>query len=385
MQYIMKDNNKLYYSMFYAIIGDIIGFGNGTVEFNFNESMTVKSSFDAKKYSYFTLRHIYDFISKGGYSQFEIKNLIASDDSILALAVFDGVKSSLNKNSDVVIEEIKNKLLDYYHKDKLKDKRYYGYRTIKSLERLINRNLDWQKFSYSDNAGGCGASIRSMPIGLFYNGKENRQKLMEISIQSSRITHNNPTGYLGGFSSALFTALAVEGIKPELWIDELLSFFSNGMITNYITKIIGDKFKNELKYHIQDIDEFFYLLMKYKEWRFQIKDNKWEFKSTKNNGKPIMKFLDVRNNLFYQYFNRPGYYNPGSNGFDSVIIAYDSILECEGNFEKLIYNAMLHAGDSDSTGCIAGALFGAYWGNVNIPENLTHIELKTELDNLINN
>ena len=28
----MTDNNKLYYSMFYAIVGDTIGFGNGSVE-----------------------------------------------------------------------------------------------------------------------------------------------------------------------------------------------------------------------------------------------------------------------------------------------------------------------------------------------------------------
>ena len=40
---------------------------------------------------------------------------------------------------------------------------------------------------------------------------------------------------------------------------------------------------------------------------------------------------------------------------------------------------------SDSTGCIAGALFGAYYGNVNLPSNLTDIELKIKLDNLFNN
>ena len=381
----MTDNNKLYYSMFYAIVGDTIGFGNGSVEFNENDNMIVRSNFDAKKNSLYTIYHIYNFISKGGYSGFTIDNLIASDDSILALAVFDAVKSTLNKNTENVINKIKDKLIEYYEKDTLKDKRYYGNRTIKSLERLINRNLDWERFSYSENAGGCGASIRSMPIGLFYHGIKNRDKLMEISIQSSRITHNNPTGYLGGFASALFTALAIEGVKPYLWIDELLKFFREGKIGNYVKKIIGEKLKNELKFHLQDIDEFFYLLMKYKEWRFEVKDNGWIFKSTKNDSKKSMKFLDIRNNLFYQYFNRPGYYNPGSNGFDSVIMAYDSILESEGNFEKLIYNAMLHAGDSDSTGCIAGALFGAYYGNVNIPKNLTQIELKDELDKLINN
>ena len=377
-------NNK-YYSMYYSIIGDIIGFGNGSVEFNEFNNNIVKSNYDAKYNSLFTIYHIYNFISNGGFSGFSIKNLIASDDSILNLAVYDGLKSSLNQSNNDIINKIKEKLIEYYQNDKLKDKRFYGIRTVKSLDRLINRNLDWERFSYSVNAGGCGASIRSMPIGLFYNGKKNREKLLEISIQSSRITHNNPTAYLGGFASALFTALAIENVKPFNWIDELLSFFREGTIIKFVKKIIGEKFKNELKYHLQDVDEFFYLLLKYKEWRFEKVDNKFVFNSSKNSKKKSMKFLDIRNNLFYEYFNRPGYYNPGSNGLDSVIIAYDSILECEGNFEKLIYNSMLHAGDSDSTGCIAGALFGAYYGNVNLPSNLTDIELKIKLDNLFNN
>ncbi len=376
-------NNK-YYSMYYSIIGDIIGFGNGSVEFNEFNNNIVKSNYDAKYNSLFTIYHIYNFISNGGFSGFSIKNLIASDDSILNLAVYDGLKSSVNQSNNEIINKIKEKLIEYYQNDKLKDKRFYGIRTIKSLDRLINRNLDWERFSYSVNAGGCGASIRSMPIGLFYNGKKNREKLLEISIQSSRITHNNPTAYLGGFASALFTALAIENVKPFNWIDELLSFFREGTIIKFVKKIIGEKFKNELKYHLQDVDEFFYLLLKYKEWRFEKVDNKFVFNSSKNSKKKSMKFLDIRNNLFYEYFNRPGYYNPGSNGLDSVIIAYDSILECEGNFEKLIYNSMLHAGDSDSTGCIAGALFGAYYGNVNLPSNLTDIELKIKLDNLFN-
>lgn len=377
-------NNK-YYSMYYSIIGDIIGFGNGSVEFNEFNNNIVKSNYDAKYNSLFTIYHIYNFISNGGFSGFSIKNLIASDDSILNLAVYDGLKSSLNKSNNEIINKIKEKLIEYYQNDKLKDKRFYGIRTVKSLDRLINRNLDWERFSYSVNAGGCGASIRSMPIGLFYYGKKNREKLLEISIQSSRITHNNPTAYLGGFASALFTALAIENVKPFNWIDELLSFFREGTIIKFVKKIIGEKFKNELKYHLQDVDEFFYLLLKYKEWRFEKVNNKFVFNSSKNSQKKSMKFLDIRNNLFYEYFNRPGYYNPGSNGLDSVIIAYDSILECEGNFEKLIYNSMLHAGDSDSTGCIAGALFGAYYGNINLPSNLTDIELKIKLDNLFNN
>lgn len=49
-------------------------------------------------------------------------------------------------------------------------------------------------------------------------------------------------------------------------------------------------------------------------------------------------------------------------GLDSVIIAYDAFLGCEGDWVELCNRAMLHGGDNDSTGAIAGAWFGAYYG-----------------------
>jgi hypothetical protein len=41
----------------------------------------------------------------------------------------------------------------------------------------------------------------------------------------------------------------------------------------------------------------------------------------------------------------------GSNGLDSVLIAYDCFLACDGDWKKLCFMAMLHGGDNDSTGC----------------------------------
>ena len=40
-------------------------------------------------------------------------------------------------------------------------------------------------------------------------------------------------------------------------------------------------------------------------------------------------------------------------GTDSVLIAYDAILGCKGNWNELCLRAMLHGGDNDSTGIIA--------------------------------
>lgn len=49
----------------------------------------------------------------------------------------------------------------------------------------------------------------------------------------------------------------------------------------------------------------------------------------------------------------------GANGYDSVLIAYDGLLGCGGDWKELCLRAMLHGGDNDSTGCIAGSWFGA--------------------------
>ena len=96
--------------------------------------------------------------------------------------------------------------------------------------------------------------------------------------------------------------------------------------------------------------------------------------------------FDYRIYLFHQYFgSNKLYFNPGSNGLDSIIIAYDSILTSNGNFEKLIYNSMLHAGDSDSTGCIAGAFFGALYGDGNLPKNFNNFDFKKTLNTIFIN
>ena len=60
---------------------------------------------------------------------------------------------------------------------------------------------------------------------------------------------------------------------------------------------------------------------------------------------------------------------PGSNGLDSVLIAYDALLGCNGNWEELCLRGVLHKGDNDSTGCLAAAWFGAIYGLDKTPHN----------------
>jgi len=50
---------------------------------------------------------------------------------------------------------------------------------------------------------------------VYYN---NIDKLVAISIESGRLTHHNPVAYLPAVISAYFTALAISGIDPNIWL-----------------------------------------------------------------------------------------------------------------------------------------------------------------------
>jgi len=97
-----------------------------------------------------------------------------------------------------------------------------GKTCMKTLSIIDEDAGNWNKIPYSQlKGGGCGASMRAACIGLFYQA--DLDKLIGVSIETGRITHHNPVGYLGALVSAYFTYLAIKAIPPEEWVARLFT------------------------------------------------------------------------------------------------------------------------------------------------------------------
>jgi ADP-ribosylglycohydrolase len=336
--------------------GDAIGFKNGEWEFNHNTS-----NFDVS----YVLEIVYEFIDLGGINHLSTKDWKISDDTIMHMKTAETLLeeyTSLNTYGNI----LKKKYIEAYNKLEKEPFRIPGLALMKYLKRL-KEGGKWNDTPYDYMAGGSGASMRTSCIGLAYYGEDNRTKLIQVAIESSRITHNSATGYLGGMTSALFTAYALEGIPTNFWPYMLMELFDTGVIEDIIIKSGRGKdnyyndsntFINKWKHYIND---------KFDDERIPIK-------------RRLSRNLVFRGKYYFDNYSYKEALNPGSGGDDSVIIAYDCLIDSNNSWEKLAIYSMMHVGDTDTTGCIAASWWGAVNGFYDVPDiNYKNLECKDEL------
>jgi len=372
-------NNDLYYiiytnsimnerykaTMTLHALGDTIGFKNGDWEFN-NAHKRKLGTVEIN--SSYTNELLYEFISLGGINHLDTKDWIVSDDTILHIAT---ARAVLKEDKD--LDKLGNYLKDEYilaFKD-MKD-RYPGDNTYKYINKLKS-GLEWDKVPYDNYAGGSGAAMRTSCLGLVYHGKKNRKILVTYALEASRITHNCVTGYLGGITSALFTAFAIENIKIELWIDELLKILESNLIDKYLEETRG------YEQYVIEKDPF---IIKWKE----LKNDLFMADGIKIKNNKLSKNLEWRGIYFAENYQDDRFKNIGfigGSGDDSVIIAYSALLHSKNNWEKLVIYSMLHIGDTDTTGCIAASWYGALYGFEDIPQHyIDNLEYSKDIESL---
>jgi ADP-ribosylarginine hydrolase len=352
----MKSNLKSKYIAAFLLhaLGDTLGFKNGEWEFNyFQESITLNMSTEI----------LYDFISLGGINGINLKDWFVSDDTIINLAVAKGLLMS-EKFNEAMIHNIEQEMIIAFN-DMITDKennkdRYFGVTTYKYIK-LINKGKDGRTLPYDKNSGGNGAAMRAGPIGLVFY--DNQDLLIKASIDIGRLTHNSSFGYLAALTVSLFTSYALKDIDIYKWPFMLIDLLNSDDVKKYV---------NDDQDEQNDYEKYINYWVKYVDTRFE-------------NGKPLSykshKNLIFRSRYYYENFTKDTLsLLIGESGFCAVIMAYDSLVDCDGFWEKLVIYSALHLGDGDTVGAIAGFLYGVLYGFGDVPEgNLKNLEFKDEL------
>lgn len=351
------ENNYICTFLLHAL-GDTIGFKNSDWEFNYRKNYGLET----------VIEFVCEFIDLGGVNGIDLKDWLVSDDTLYHMATAKSLLKYEYKLDETFMLIVKNNYVKVHNKineDEINGQlyRYPGVITNKYIHKFTE-TTDGRNLPYDQLTGGNGAAMRNLCIGLMFYKKDQIDELIEMSITLSKLTHNSAIGYLAGFTSAYFISLAIQKINIIKWVPMLIKILES----NKIKKII-DKDNNE---EFMDYVSYVGFWKKYYDTRF-IDEKPIKIRATTN--------LIFRIKYYYENFVKDTFADYiGGSGYCAMIMAYDALLDCDGYWEKLIFYAMLHPGDSDTVGSIAGGLYGAVYGYGDVPEKmLCCIEMKEKL------
>ncbi|XP_028415887.1 protein ADP-ribosylarginine hydrolase-like [Dendronephthya gigantea] len=327
-------------------VGDALGYKNGSWEFCHSGAAIHQE-----------LQHL------GGLEKIDIKGWRVSDDTVLHIATGEALVSDWSTTEQLFCTMAAN-----YKKTCDEDMwdRAPGLTTTSAVFTLKPSRPQGYVIPFNPRGGGCGAAMRAMCIGLMFPQENQEEMLIEVAVESGRMTHNHPTGFLGSVATALMTAYSIQRKPLVSWGASLLNTLPK--VWAYIVKVNRDVEENKNAW-----DYFTSKWKNYLELR-GLTDGKAEPKFPEKYGIP-------ERDAFYKSVSYSGW--GGASGHDAPMIAYDALLRARDSWYELCSGSMFHGGDSDSTGVMAAAWWGGLYGLKGVPLcNYKNLEYRKRLEEL---
>ncbi len=183
-------------------------------------------------------------------------------------------------------------------------------RTCMAGCRELARDPDWSAPGHN-NSKGCGTAMRSAPIGLAWHGDEDR--IVRLASEVSELTHGHRTATAGGVATALLVGWALDGVMPDEMLPRLVQY----------TRPISEEF-------VAKVEQVRTVLDKEPQPAYAVLGDAW-------------------------------------TADEAIACALYAFWRSPRDYRRTVITAVNMDGDSDSVGCIAGAISGAFNGIDAIP------------------
>ena len=351
--------------MRFFILGDIIGHRNkmNTIYISDGIDLDIVNEL------------IYEFIAIGGVNGMDISIWKHTENTIIFHAFIKGLLNYKGLINEKFILTIKNEIYDAFvnisnfsvQEKRSNVQKIFMYNEVSTFTDTHDARIE----QYNEESNNNDCCTQALAIGMILYGDENRDALIELSIISSMLTHNSPTGFLGGFTSALFCALALEKVPLIKWPRILIDHLISNKLKD-ISKLTIDNLNV-----IEDYNQYIRMWKTYVITRFK-DEHPIRNKSFSN---PMHRARYMNDNFYKDtVFGKNKQGIMGLSGYLCMILAYDSLLECDGKFEKLLIYSIFNVVDAPSIGAVSCALYAAVYGMGDAPKSLVRvIKKKKEL------
>lgn len=210
-------------------------------------------------------------------------------------------------------------------------RRGWGKATIQGCQKMMSGTNWWQ--AGNPNAAGNGPPMKIAPVGVLYGlDKINHLEMINACINISKMTHGDPRAIIGAILQAYLIGMALKVNDIET-------------LKGYILQL------DSMCAKLENADEMSWDIYSEQSLTFQIDRLDLEGKLKEADDSSIRKTFGAR-----AFIN------------ESLPFTYAMILKYGQNLKICMEHIINQGGDSDTTGAMAGAILGAFYGYSKFPK-----------------